>query len=82
MTQLMEMKLFDAERSPARLAVLAMLRPLSRALTALVAQLEATPARKKPAVAEFSTIELNGCLVGAYYLDGELMAVVPDLVRL
>ena len=71
-----------------RTVVLQALRALSRALDAVVAHVEQAPPRHAAyalcttQTTEFGTIEVDGRVLGAYYLDGELVAVVPDVARL
>jgi hypothetical protein len=47
-------------------------------------QAAAVPAEAAPTSSEveFHTFEMGGRMVGGYYVGGELVAVVPDLVRL
>ena len=73
------------EQSAVRTVVLQALRALRRALDAVVARVEQAPRRRAVYAAqtsEFGTIEVDGRVLGAYYLDGELVAVVPDVARL
>jgi hypothetical protein len=37
---------------------------------------------RQASVVEFAAIELEGRWVGAYYVDGELVSVLPDVTRL
>jgi hypothetical protein len=37
---------------------------------------------RQTSVIEFAAIELDGRWVGAYYVDGQLVGVLPDVTRL
>jgi hypothetical protein len=83
MTHLMQWQTVLQQPIALRAAIALVLRATIGLLERLAARLEhqPTPGSIKPAV-EFGTIELGGRTMGAYYQDGELISVLPDVHRL
>jgi hypothetical protein len=81
MTHLMQSLAMVQHPGAVRRAVAVVLRAMSRMLDAVAQRLEYTQVDMPRAVVEFGTIELDGRMVGAYYVDGELVTVVPDVTR-
>lgn len=83
MTHLMQWQTMMMQPGALRRGVAVVLRSMSRMLDAVAASLEHTPrASLTRGVVEFEAMELDGRWVGAYYIDGELVSVVPDVTRL
>jgi hypothetical protein len=81
MTHLMQSLAMVQQPGAVRRALAVVLRAMSRVLDALAVRLEYTHIAPTRAVVEFEALELNGRMVGAYYVDGELVSVVPDVTR-
>jgi hypothetical protein len=82
MTHLMQWQAMLQQPGAVRRGVAVLLRGLSRALDGVAVKLEYTRKTSARAVVEFEALELDGRWVGAYYVDGELVSVVPDVTRL
>lgn len=82
MTHLMQWQAMLQQPGAVRRGVAVLLRGLSRTLDAVAVKLEYTRQTSARAVVEFEALELDGRWVGAYYVDGELVSVVPDVTRL
>lgn len=88
MTHLMQWQVWVQQPAALRTAAATVLRMLSVALYRLALRVEqrqlarAAQPRADDGTAEYQMIELGGRMVGAYYIDGELVAVVPDVMRL
>jgi hypothetical protein len=83
MTHLMQWQTVLQQPKALRAAVALALRATISLLEGLAAKLEHQPApRSQKAAVEFGTITLGGRTMGAYYQDGELIAVLPDVRRL
>ncbi len=83
MTQFMQWQVMMMQPGALRRGAAVVLRAMSRMLDAVAARLEFTHrVASSRAVVEFEALELDGRWVGAYYIDGELVSVVPDVTRL
>lgn len=81
MTHLMQWQAVMQHPGALRAAAAALLRWLSDALERLARRVEWHAPAPRGGQVEFGTIELGGRVLGAYYVDGELVSVVPDVTR-
>lgn len=82
MTHLMQWQAALQHPGALRASVAATLRMLGQGLERLAARVEQRKRAHSLGVVEFAAVEMGGRMVGGYYVDGELVAVVPDVTRL